>query len=168
MYLWLLRNLRIRYLLKNFNIFKGTEPSILMSQTVSVAIVLYINLSEVGDFLRVLRFPPSITRTPWYSYNIVESGVKHHKLNPLFRHIWFPIILSTLVGILQYFKLFLYKIKAWHVKRRGFEIIYLCYLLFCWRDIKSKIMWRGSRPSVGPCKNLYKHRKFIHCENDVW
>ena len=54
------------------------------------------------------------------------------------------------------------------MKRRGFEIIYLCYLMFCCRDIKSKIMWRRNRYCVGPCKNLYKHRKFIHCENDVW
>ena len=28
-------------------------------------------------FLRVLCFPP-----PWYNWNIVENGVKHHKLNP--------------------------------------------------------------------------------------
>ena len=54
------------------------------------------------------------------------------------------------------------------MKRRGFEIIYLCCLLFCCRDIKSKIMWRGNKHCVGPYKNLYKHRKFIHCEYDVW
>jgi hypothetical protein len=75
-----------------------------------------------------------------HNRNSVESGFKHNNLSSLFSHIWFPIILFTIVGILQYFKLFLYKIKTWHVKRRGFEIIYLCYLLFCCRDIKSTIM----------------------------
>ena len=36
----------------------------------------------VSEFLRVLWFPP-----PWYNWNIVESGVKHHNPNPLFWHI---------------------------------------------------------------------------------
>jgi hypothetical protein len=49
---------------KNFYIFKGTERSILMiSQTVNVTIVLYINFNQVSGFLRVLRFPPSIKPT---------------------------------------------------------------------------------------------------------
>jgi hypothetical protein len=35
--------------------------------------VLYLSyLRQVGGFLRVLWFPPR------YSWNIVESGVKHH------------------------------------------------------------------------------------------
>jgi hypothetical protein len=44
---------------------------------------------EVGDFLRVLRFPPLIKLSATISENIVESVVKHHKpeLNPnLTRH----------------------------------------------------------------------------------
>ena len=41
-------------------------------------------LRQVGGFLRVLRFPQPIklTATPWYNWNIVESGVKHHNHNP--------------------------------------------------------------------------------------
>ena len=40
------------------------------------------DLRQVGGFLRVLRFPP-IKLTPWYSWTIVESGVKHHNPNLL-------------------------------------------------------------------------------------
>jgi hypothetical protein len=37
------------------------------------------DLRQVGGFLRTLRFPPPIKLT--YNWNIVESGVKHHKTN---------------------------------------------------------------------------------------
>jgi hypothetical protein len=37
------------------------------------------HLRLVGVFLLVLLFPPAIKQPPWYLYNIVESGVKHHK-----------------------------------------------------------------------------------------
>jgi hypothetical protein len=37
---------------------------------------------HVGCFLRVPRFSPPIKLTPWYNWNIVESGVKHHYYNP--------------------------------------------------------------------------------------
>ena len=39
------------------------------------------DLRQVGDFLRVLRFPHPIklTTTKRYNWNIDESGVKHHK-----------------------------------------------------------------------------------------
>jgi hypothetical protein len=36
------------------------------------------DLRQVGGFLRVFRFPPPI-KLPRYNWNIVESGVKHHK-----------------------------------------------------------------------------------------
>jgi hypothetical protein len=38
-------------------------------------------LRQVGSFLWVLRFPPPMKQTysPQYNWNIVESGVKHHK-----------------------------------------------------------------------------------------
>ena len=39
------------------------------------------DMRQVDGFLRVLRFPPPIKLTPWYSWNIVESGVKHHQTN---------------------------------------------------------------------------------------
>ena len=35
----------------------------------------------VGGFLQVLRFLPPIKLPPWYSWNIAESGVKHHNHN---------------------------------------------------------------------------------------
>ena len=39
------------------------------------------DLRQVGGFLRILRYPPSIklTDTSRYNWNIFESGVKHHK-----------------------------------------------------------------------------------------
>ena len=41
------------------------------------------DLQQVGGFLRVLRFPPSIKLTPRYNWNIVKGGVKHqNKTNP--------------------------------------------------------------------------------------
>ena len=40
------------------------------------------DLRQVGGFLRVLRFPPPINWPPWYNWNIVESGIKHHNPNP--------------------------------------------------------------------------------------
>jgi hypothetical protein len=47
------------------------------------------NLWQLGSFLQVLRFPPSINLPLRYNRNIVESGVKHH--NPKF-----PIIIGNL------------------------------------------------------------------------
>jgi hypothetical protein len=44
-------------------------------------IKLVSDLRQVGGFLRVLRFPPLI-KPPRYNWNIVESGVKHHKPKP--------------------------------------------------------------------------------------
>jgi hypothetical protein len=45
-------------------------------------VIKFVNdLREFGSFLRVLRFPPPIKLTPQYNWNIVESEVKHHKLN---------------------------------------------------------------------------------------
>ena len=35
----------------------------------------------VSDLRQVLRFPPPINWLPRYNWNIVESGVKHHKTN---------------------------------------------------------------------------------------
>jgi hypothetical protein len=43
------------------------------------------DLWQVGGFLQVLRFPPPIKLSAMiYNWNIVESGVKHHKTSPLF------------------------------------------------------------------------------------
>ena len=39
------------------------------------------DLQQFGGFLWVLWFPPPIKLTAWYNWNIVESGVKHHKPN---------------------------------------------------------------------------------------
>ena len=37
-----------------------------------------IDLRQVGDFLRVLRFLHQENWPPWYNWNIIESGVKHN------------------------------------------------------------------------------------------
>jgi len=39
------------------------------------------DLRQVGGFLRVPRFPPTINWPQRYNWNIVESGVKHHQTN---------------------------------------------------------------------------------------
>jgi hypothetical protein len=37
-------------------------------------------LRDIGNFL---RFPPPINWPPWYNWNIVESGVKHHNTSTI-------------------------------------------------------------------------------------
>ena len=37
------------------------------------------HLQQVDGFLWVLLFPPPINWPPLYNWNIVESGIKHHK-----------------------------------------------------------------------------------------
>jgi hypothetical protein len=37
---------------------------------------------QVGDFLRVLLFPPPTNLTATICRNVVESGIKHHKAKP--------------------------------------------------------------------------------------
>ena len=39
------------------------------------------DLWQVGSFLWVFRFPPPMKLTERHNWNIVESGVKHHKPN---------------------------------------------------------------------------------------
>ena len=41
------------------------------------------DLRQVGGFLRFFRFPPSKNWPPWYNWNIVKSGIKHHQTNKL-------------------------------------------------------------------------------------
>ena len=45
------------------------------------AIMFVSDLPQVGAFLRLLRFLHQLNWPPRYFWNIVESGVKHHKLN---------------------------------------------------------------------------------------
>jgi hypothetical protein len=40
------------------------------------------DLRQVGVFLRVVWFPPPKNRPPRYNWNIVGSGIKHHKAKP--------------------------------------------------------------------------------------
>jgi hypothetical protein len=57
------------------------------------------DLRQVSGFVRVLRFPPPIKLTDTISWNIVESGVKHHiSLSLSLSNIWFrkfPIIMTS-------------------------------------------------------------------------
>ena len=49
------------------------------------------DLRQVGGFFQVLQFPPPIKLTPRYSWNIVESDVKHHQTNKQTSIIWSPL-----------------------------------------------------------------------------
>ena len=66
-------------------------------------IIICDKVCKVGGFLRALRFPP-IKLTAKYSWNIVESGVKHHNPNP--NWIYLTSILSCVyfILLLLYFK----------------------------------------------------------------
>ena len=45
-------------------------------------VIKFVNdLRQVGDFLRAFRFLHQLNWPPRYNWNIVESGVKHHKTN---------------------------------------------------------------------------------------
>ena len=53
---------------------------ILDTTFIHYVIKFFSDLSQVGGFLRVLGFPPPKKNwLPWYNWNIVESGVNHHK-----------------------------------------------------------------------------------------
>jgi hypothetical protein len=57
------------------HVMHGTEYS--MRYTIQHYVIKFVSdLRQVGGFLLELRFPPPIKLTVW---NIVESGVKHHK-----------------------------------------------------------------------------------------
>ena len=62
------------------------------------------DLWQIGDFLRVLRFPPPIKLTTTINWNIVEIGVKHHIPNPikLTLTLWFEICTRKLTVYLQF------------------------------------------------------------------
>ena len=55
------------------------DGALVQNRSVWCLIKLVSDLRQVGGFLRVLRFPPPINWPPWYSWNIVESVVKHQK-----------------------------------------------------------------------------------------
>jgi hypothetical protein len=46
-------------------------------------IKIFNDFWQVSGFLWVLLFPPPINSPPQYIWNIVESGVKRHNLNPI-------------------------------------------------------------------------------------
>ena len=49
------------------------------------AIKVVSDLQEVGSFLRYSGFLNQYNWPPWYTWNIVESGIKHHNPNPIAR-----------------------------------------------------------------------------------
>ena len=52
-----------------------------LDTTLPYVIKFVSDLRQVCDFIRVLRFPPQKNWLPRYNWNIVESGITHHKLN---------------------------------------------------------------------------------------
>jgi hypothetical protein len=52
-----------------------------LDTTLPYVIKFVSDLRQVCGFIRVLRFPPQKNWLPRYNWNIVESGVTHHKLN---------------------------------------------------------------------------------------
>jgi hypothetical protein len=85
---------------------------------------VFSNLRQVGGFLQTLRFPPPIKLTASYNWNIVESGVKHHK----------PTYTQNVLK--SHFKIF-YTVN-WSYKKSWWEtcgivsFVYNVILLRCW------------------------------------
>ena len=65
-----------------------------------LVIKFVIDLRQVGGFLWALQFPPPIKLTATIYRNIVESGIKHHKPNPILfnKYLKVIIILFSLCG----------------------------------------------------------------------
>ena len=66
--------------------------------------VLDKHLRQVGGFLLVLRFPPSINWPPRPTWNIVENGVKHNKPHPpesvaSYCHVGYIITVTLFCGV---------------------------------------------------------------------
>jgi hypothetical protein len=59
------------------------------------------DLQQVGGFLEVLRFPPPIKLINTYNWNIVESGVKHHKTNQSHFKCKLKVTLSIITTIIM-------------------------------------------------------------------
>ena len=70
------------YLVITTNIVSSNPADGEVYSTQYYAIKFVSDLRQVGGFL---QFPPPINWQPWYNWNIVESGVKHHNPNPLGR-----------------------------------------------------------------------------------
>jgi len=69
-------------------------------------VIKFINeFRQVDGFLWVLRFPPPIKLTARYSWNIVESGIKHHNPNPVIFVLYTNIILGPTHYKTSYFYL---------------------------------------------------------------
>ena len=69
----------------------------------------WLLLMAKDPILQVLQFPPTIkvTPPPWYNWNIVESGIKHHNHK--------PILIAVDEFILHLLKTYLtWSFELWH------------------------------------------------------
>ena len=78
MVIWWVQNIEWNF--NNQNNLYSNEHLILTQQ---FFVKFVSDLRQVSGFLWVLRFPPPIKLTARYNWNIVVSGVKHHKLNQI-------------------------------------------------------------------------------------
>jgi len=79
-----MRNVGEKSILDNFmKIDSFNIPGPVVKNMIQESIQYYVinfvsDLRQVVGFLWVLWFPPP----PWYNWNIVESGIEHHKPKP--------------------------------------------------------------------------------------
>ena len=65
----------------DYSVWRVWRVSCSLHATPEYVIKFVSDLGQVGGFLRALRFLHQLNLPPRYNWNIVESGVKHHKTN---------------------------------------------------------------------------------------
>jgi hypothetical protein len=88
-------------------------------------------LRQIGGFVRVLRFTPTIKLTPRYNWNFVESGIKHHKPkpkpNPTSLYVW--CLLTTPIKKKK-INLLVHKYKFSNNLSSQFSFYFVCFPYF--------------------------------------
>jgi hypothetical protein len=123
-----------------------------------------IDLRQVGGFLRVHQFLPPIKLTPQYSWNIVESGIRHHKTNKqtkkqTFFWQWYFLSCFDIRYVITFFVTFMsaiFHILGNQLKTRillsNLIILVFCVVLLC-VYVLSSVLW---------CPLRFPHQNDVH------
>ena len=121
-----------------------------------------LHLSQVGGFLRVLRFHQPIKLTLRYNWKIIESGNKHHSPNNI--HIWVQLICKLGTSLTHYqvsVTLSFMNFVWWQMKKSDTNAIPYGLLIFIklWLRYRIKVvmMYRQLKPPENTWKGQTLH-----------